>query len=89
MKIKKIINLEQANKISQKYKKTNKICLAHGVFDVLHIGHVSHFHEIKKNFPKSLLFVSITADNYVKKQKTEQNCLIILKVELKKIVLIL
>ena len=72
MKIKKIINLEQANKISQKYKKTNKICLAHGVFDVLHIGHVSHFHEIKKNFPKSLLFVSITADNYVKKQKTEQ-----------------
>ena len=67
MKKKKIINLDQANKISQKYKRTNKICLAHGVFDVLHIGHVNHFHEIKKNFPKSLLFVSITADDYVRK----------------------
>lgn len=67
MNRKKIINLEQADKISQKYKKIKKICLAHGVFDVLHVGHVKHFYQIKKNFPKSLLFVSITADNYVTK----------------------
>jgi len=67
MNIKKIITLEEANSISKKFKNTKKICLAHGVFDVLHVGHVRHFYQIKKNFPKSLLFVSITADKYVRK----------------------
>ena len=64
MEQKKILTLDEAKKISQKNKK-KKVCLAHGVFDVLHIGHAKHFQQIKKNYPNSLLFVSITADKFV------------------------
>ena len=31
----------------------------------MHIGHAKHFQQIKKNYPNSLLFVSITADKFV------------------------
>ena len=49
-------------------KKNNKkkiIGLAHGVFDVLHSGHLLHFEECKK-FCDTLI-VSVTDDKYVKK----------------------
>lgn len=67
MNLKKIISLEEAKNISYKLKRNKTICLAHGVFDVLHIGHVLHFDQIKKRYPDCLLFVSITGDKYVKK----------------------
>lgn len=49
-------------------KKNNKkkiIGLAHGVFDVLHSGHLLHFEECKKYC--DTLIVSVTDDKYVKK----------------------
>ena len=42
--------LENLNKISKKLKsRGKKIGLCHGVFDVIHAGHISHFEEVKKN----------------------------------------
>ena len=47
-------------------KKNNKIVgLCHGVFDILHLGHIEHFREAKKNC--DYLICSITADKFVKK----------------------
>lgn len=41
------------------------VILCHGVFDVLHAGHVHHFQEAKKH--GDILVVSITPDQYVNK----------------------
>ena len=46
-------------------KKGKKIGLCHGVFDVLHAGHISHFEEVKKKC--DYLFVTITEDKFVNK----------------------
>jgi rfaE bifunctional protein nucleotidyltransferase chain/domain len=43
------------------------IGLCHGVFDVMHAGHIRHFQEAKASV--DFLVVSITADAYVKKGK--------------------
>ena len=47
-----------------KYKK-KKIVMCHGVFDVLHTGHINHF--IKSKSLGDILIVSITADKYIRK----------------------
>ena len=60
---KKIFNLKNlANKLSSSKK---KIGLCHGVFDLLHLGHINHFNEAKKNC--DILVVSVTEDKYVSK----------------------
>ena len=48
-------------------KKNNykKVGLCHGVFDLLHLGHINHFKECKKNC--DYLIVSLTADKFIKK----------------------
>ena len=44
-----INNIADLRKISEKTKKNKKkIVLCHGVFDILHIGHVLHFEQAKK-----------------------------------------
>ena len=47
----------------------NDICgvkvLCHGVFDILHVGHIRYFNEAKKH--GDVLIVSLTKDEYVKK----------------------
>ena len=50
-------------------RKKNKLIigLCHGVFDLVHIGHIKHFSEAKKNCDH--LIVSITSDEFVKKSK--------------------
>jgi rfaE bifunctional protein nucleotidyltransferase chain/domain len=49
-----------------KIKNTKKkIGLCHGVFDILHSGHIEHFKDVKKKC--DILVVSITEDKYVKK----------------------
>ena len=55
------------NEIKKFLKKNEKkkIILCHGVFDILHIGHIDYFEEAKKFGDK--LIVSITCDKYVKK----------------------
>ena len=59
-------NLENLNKIVKKLKsKGKKIGLCHGVFDVIHAGHISHFEEVKKKC--DYLFVTVTEDRFVNK----------------------
>lgn len=45
--------------------KKKKIVLSHGVFDLLHLGHIKHFESAKKN--GDFLVVSVTSDKYVNK----------------------
>ena len=62
-KIKSIIEIK--NIILKKKKLKKKIVLSHGVFDLLHIGHINHFKEAKSL--GDILIVSITASKFVKK----------------------
>jgi rfaE bifunctional protein kinase chain/domain/rfaE bifunctional protein nucleotidyltransferase chain/domain len=62
-KIKKIDELALICKKIINNKK--KIVLCHGVFDLIHPGHVNHFKEAKKN--GDFLIVSVTKDEYVNK----------------------
>ena len=63
---KKIISIENLKKRISKLKIKNKrIVLCHGVFDLLHLGHINHFKEAKNC--GDILVVSITPDKYVKK----------------------
>ena len=45
-------------------KKNKTVGLCHGVFDVLHYGHIKHFEAVKKKV--DILVVSLTDDKYVK-----------------------
>lgn len=59
----KLIN---SNDLVKKLKFANKIVsLSHGVFDLIHHGHLRHFEEIKKK--SDILVVSVTVDDFVKK----------------------
>lgn len=51
--------------IDQLKQMNKKIILCHGVFDILHSGHIMHFKEAKSH--GDILIVSITADKFVKK----------------------
>ena len=57
------------NKISEilktERKNLKKIILCHGVFDLLHVGHIKHLEKAKKLGDK--LVVTITADEFVNK----------------------
>ncbi|MDC1125947.1 adenylyltransferase/cytidyltransferase family protein [Candidatus Pelagibacter sp.] len=48
-----------------KKKNNETIGLCHGVFDLIHLGHINHFKEAKKKC--DILVVSITADKFIKK----------------------
>ena len=52
-------------KNKKKKSKKKKIVLCHGVFDLIHIGHIKHFNAAKKL--GDILVVSITPDQYVNK----------------------
>ena len=59
-------NLENLGKIANDLKKKGKkIGLCHGVFDVIHAGHISHFEEVKKKC--DYLIVTVTEDQFVNK----------------------
>ena len=62
--IKKIISLNQIAKVLRKRDK-KKISLCHGVFDLLHPGHINHFNQAKKI--SDILIVSVTSDKKVLK----------------------
>jgi len=62
----KIKNLEELNHIIANLKSTGKkIVHCHGVFDLLHIGHIKHFEEARTF--GDVLIVSITPDEFVNK----------------------
>jgi len=62
----KIVSFRDLIKISSlKRKQNKKIVLCHGVFDLLHIGHIKHFEEAKTY--GDILIVTITPDKFVVK----------------------
>ncbi|MDC1169946.1 PfkB family carbohydrate kinase [Candidatus Pelagibacter sp.] len=62
----KIFNISKLSKIIKKKKQTgSKIVLCHGVFDLVHYGHIAHFKNSKKF--GDILVVTITADKFVNK----------------------
>ena len=63
--IKKITSVAQLNKILKSKRGKKKIALCHGVFDLLHPGHINHFNQAKKIC--DILIVSVTSDKNVLK----------------------
>ena len=62
----KIFHINDLEKILEKKRQSNKkIALCHGVFDLLHFGHIHHFRESKRK--SDILVVSITPDKFVNK----------------------
>lgn len=62
----KIVSFPNLIKISKlKRSQNKKIVLCHGVFDLLHIGHIKHFEEAKTF--GDVLIVTITPDQFVTK----------------------
>jgi rfaE bifunctional protein nucleotidyltransferase chain/domain len=62
MNNKKIVNLNSLKELREKYK---KIVLVHGVFDLIHKGHLDYFREAKAL--GEILVASVTDDKYVNK----------------------
>ena len=63
---KKIRNLEDLKSIAADLKaKGKKIVHCHGVFDLLHLGHIKHFEEAKTF--GDILIVTVTPDEFVNK----------------------
>jgi rfaE bifunctional protein kinase chain/domain/rfaE bifunctional protein nucleotidyltransferase chain/domain len=58
-------NKKFLKKIKKLKSKNKKIVLCHGVFDLLHLGHINHFKSAKKF--GDYLVVSITANKFVNK----------------------
>ena len=56
---------KKSNEYFRSYRKKKRIILCHGVFDLLHVGHLTHFETAKKY--GDILIVSITHDKYVHK----------------------
>ena len=66
MKNKKILNQDELSFLIKRYKsKGKKIVLCHGVFDLLHLGHIKYFEEAKSF--GDILVVTVTSDKYVNK----------------------
>ena len=64
--LKKFRQVENLAQILYKLKnKGKKIVLCHGVFDLLHIGHLNHLEEAKKF--GDILVVSLTKDQFINK----------------------
>lgn len=61
----KIIPLEELKNHIPHLKQKNKIVQCHGVFDLLHIGHIKHLQEAKSF--GDVLIVTLTADQFVNK----------------------
>jgi len=61
----KIYDIKNLAKILLKKRIGKKVILCHGVFDLLHIGHINHFESSKKK--GEILVISVTPDRYVNK----------------------
>lgn len=61
----KIITIEDLADLLSHIKKEKKIVLCHGVFDLLHIGHIKYFENAKT--AGDILIVTVTPDRYVNK----------------------
>ena len=62
----KLKSIDQLSSITARLQRTGKkVVLAHGVFDLLHLGHVRHLEEAKSH--GDILVVTVTADAFVNK----------------------
>ena len=62
----KIIKIDNLEAVSKKFKKEKKkIVLCHGVFDLVHIGHLNYFKSSK--IKGDILVVSVTPGKFVNK----------------------
>ena len=61
----KIIDFDEAGKFFKKIKLNKKIIHCHGVFDLVHPGHIRHLSFCKSK--ADILVVSITPDKFIKK----------------------
>ena len=64
--MKKILPMKSLANLSSKLrKKGKKVILCHGVFDLLHVGHIKHLKKAKEL--GDILIVTVTSDRYVNK----------------------
>ncbi len=64
--LKKIQSPAKLAKIIEDLKKKGKtVVLCHGVFDIVHLGHIRHFNQAKEQ--GDILITSLTQDKYVKR----------------------
>lgn len=61
----KILSFEEIKHKIKSQRHIKKVAQCHGVFDLLHIGHIKHLHQAKSL--ADILVVTITADSYVNK----------------------
>jgi rfaE bifunctional protein kinase chain/domain/rfaE bifunctional protein nucleotidyltransferase chain/domain len=61
----KVKTISDLSEIIQKTRNGKRIVLCHGVFDLLHIGHIRYFEQAKKH--GDLLVVTVTPDRFVNK----------------------
>ncbi len=62
----KLLSLTQLEKTVSTLKEEKKtIALCHGVFDLLHPGHISHFEQASEL--ADILIISLTSDRFVNK----------------------
>src|SRR3990167_3410513 len=61
----KIIHYDALQAILNKKRGKKILAHCHGVFDLLHIGHIKHFQSAKKK--SDILVVTITTDRFVNK----------------------
>ena len=61
----KLIDLKSLKAKVKSFPRKKKLTLCHGVFDVVHPGHVRHFYYTKKK--SDILVVSCTADKFINK----------------------
>src|SRR3989344_2407631 len=66
MQEEKIIDLDTLAGVVKNYRKKGKVVVhCHGVFDLMHPGHIMHFESAKKQ--GDILIVTITQDTHVNK----------------------
>ena len=62
----KITSLNELENISLNYKREGKtIVLCHGMFDLIHLGHIRYFQQAKKE--GDILIVTFTSDEFCRK----------------------
>ena len=63
---KKLTSLDELGKISNKFRRDGKsVVLCHGMFDLIHLGHIRYFEEAKKE--GDILIVTLTSDDFCRK----------------------
>ena len=68
--MKKLYTLSQLKKIIQEHKKSGqKVVLANGCFDLIHVGHIRYLKESKKK--GDILVLALNSDSSIRKLKGE------------------